>query len=49
MHHPEILFEMGERAREFVRNNFLITEQLRELLTLIVGLIYGTEERIELG
>ena len=49
MHHPEILLEMGERAREFVRNNFLITEQLRELLTLIVGLIYGTEERIELG
>jgi trehalose synthase len=49
MHHPEILTEMGERAREFVRNNFLITEQLRELLTLIVGLIYGTEERIELG
>lgn len=49
MHHPKILYEMGERAREFVRNNFLITEQLRELLTLIVGLIYGTEERIELG
>jgi trehalose synthase len=49
MHHPEILIEMGERAREFVRNNFLITEQLRELLTLIVGLTYGTEERIELG
>jgi trehalose synthase len=49
MHHPEILLEMGLRAREFVRNNFLITEQLRELLTLIVGLTYGTEERIELG
>ncbi len=49
MHHPEILYEMGQRAREFVRNNFLITEQLRELLTLIVGLVHGTDERIELG
>lgn len=49
MHHPEILHEMGQKAREFVRDNFLITEQLREMLTLIVGLSYGTEERIELG
>lgn len=48
LHHPEILREMGQKAREFVRENFLITEQLRELLTLIIGLTYGAEDRIEL-
>ncbi|MFQ5787035.1 MAG: glycosyltransferase [Thermodesulfobacteriota bacterium] len=48
LHHPEILSEMGQKAREFVRENFLITEQLRELLTLIIGLTYGAEDRIEL-
>ncbi len=41
--------EMGHKAREFVRENFLITRQLREYLTLMVGLTHGSEERIELG
>jgi trehalose synthase len=45
---PDRLHEMGLRAKEFVRENFLITRQLREYLTVIVGLHYGTEERIEL-
>jgi trehalose synthase len=40
---------MGLRAKEFVRENFLITRQLREYLTVIVGLLHGAEERIELG
>ncbi len=41
--------DMGERAREFVRENFLLTRQLREHLTLMVGLAHGTEDRIELS
>lgn len=46
---PEKLAQMGEKAREFVRDNFLITRQLREYLTLSVGLLHGAQERIELG
>lgn len=41
--------DMGEKAREFVRENFLLTRQLREHLTLMAGLAHGTEDRIELS
>lgn len=44
-----ILENMGENARRFVLENFLITRQVREYLTLIVALIYGSTERIELN
>lgn len=47
--HPDKLQEMGQKAREFVRENFLITRQLREYLTVIVALIHGCQDRIELG
>jgi trehalose synthase len=40
---------MGEKAREFVRDNFLLTRQLREYLTLMLATLKGIEERIELG
>lgn len=40
---------MGEKARAYVLDNFLNTRQLREYLTLIVGLLHAQEERIELG
>jgi len=43
------LQEMGQKAREFVKDNFLITRQLREYLTLMVALIHGCRDRIELG
>lgn len=46
--HPEKIDEMGRKAREFVRENFLITRHLREYLSLMVALIHGDEERIEL-
>ena len=49
LEHPERLQEMGRKAREFVRENFLITRQLREYLTLMVALIHGCKDRIELG
>ena len=43
------LARMGEKAHEFVRQNFLITRNLREYLTLMVGLMHGSEDRIQLG
>lgn len=49
LHQPQAMVEMGEKAQGFVRENFLITRQLREHLTLMVGLLHGTRERIELG
>ncbi|ASC72664.1 Glycosyltransferase type 1 [Halomicronema hongdechloris C2206] len=45
---PAKLIEMGQKAKEFVRENFLLTRQLREYLTLMVALMYGSEDRIEL-
>ncbi len=46
--HKQKLEEMGIRAHQFVLDNFLITRHLREYLTLIVALIHGSDERIEL-
>lgn len=46
---PDKLAEMGTKAREFVRDNFLLTRQLREYLTLAVGLLHRAEERIMLA
>ncbi len=43
-----VLEEMGERAHQFVLENFLITRHLREYLTLVVALLHGSDERIEL-
>ncbi len=45
----EKMHEMGMKAQEFVRDNFLLTRQLREYLTLSVGLLHGAGDRIELG
>ena len=45
----KMMEEMGASAREFVRENFLLTRQLREHLTLMVGLAHGSEDRIELS
>lgn len=49
LHRPERSREMGREAREFVRGNFLITRQLREYLTLMVALLHGSVDRIELS
>jgi len=40
--------EIGEKAREFVRENFLLTRHLREYLTMMNSLYFGCDERIEL-
>ncbi len=34
LNNPDMAKRMGERAREFVRNNFLITRQLRDYLSI---------------
>jgi hypothetical protein len=49
LHNQDIMKEMGWKAKEFVRENFLITRHLREYLTLIYALLHGKEERIELS
>ena len=49
LHHRSRLEEMGRKAREFVRENFLLTRHLREYLTLMLALTHGGEGRIELG
>ncbi len=41
--------EMGIKSREFVRENFLLTRQLREHLTLMVSLQHGVIDRIDLS
>ncbi len=48
LHHPEKIKEMGHKAKEFVRTNFLITRHLRDYLTLMISILYGVKERIEL-
>jgi trehalose synthase len=49
LHRARLRREMGERARQFVMDNFLITRHLREYLTLLVGLQGGCEERVVVG
>lgn len=46
--HRDHLKGMGEKAQAFVRDNFLLTRHLREYLTLMLAIIRGTTERIEL-
>lgn len=46
--HRDLLQEMGEKGRNFVRENFLLSRHLREYLTLMVSLLHGRGDRIEL-
>jgi len=43
---PEQIRTMGETARRFVRENFLLTRHLREYLTLMLGLRQGLSNRL---
>jgi trehalose synthase len=43
--HRDLLNEMGIKSHEFVRENFLITRQLREHMTLMLSVMFE-EERI---
>jgi trehalose synthase len=49
LHHRDKLAEMGAKARTFVLENFLNTRQLREYLTVMVGLTHGASDRVALG
>jgi len=44
LHHRERMVQMGAMAREFVRENFLLTRHLREYLTLMLLLRSGVGE-----
>ncbi len=48
LHNREESAQMGATGREHVLQNFLNTRQLREYLTLIVSLVRGSANRIEL-
>jgi trehalose synthase len=47
--YPEKRMEMGVNAKEFVRENCLLTRHLREYLSLMIGVMDKDRERIELG
>ena len=49
LHRRDRLEEMGERGRRHVLENFLLTRHLREYLALIISLLNGGEERIDLA
>lgn len=49
LHRRDLLEEMGNRARRFVWENYLLSRHLREYLTLMVGLHYESQERIEVS
>jgi len=46
LHHRDKCEEMGNRAREFVRENFLLTRHLKEYLTLFLYLYRGKGNRL---
>ena len=48
LHRRKRLEEMGARARDYVRDNFLLTRHLREYLTVMISVANRAEERIEL-
>jgi len=45
----ERLKAMGEQGQRFVHENFLLTRQLSEYLTMMVAVVRNFEERIQLG
>jgi trehalose synthase len=49
LNQPRLIREMGAKAHTFVRENFLLTRQLREYLTLGIAVLTGKGEWIELG
>lgn len=49
LQNPHAIQEIGNNGQSFVRNNFLITRQVRDYLTLIIALTHSHIGRIELG
>jgi len=48
LHRRDRLREMGQWARKLVKENFLLTRQLKEYLALMISLLIGEHERLEL-
>jgi len=48
LRHRPLLQTMGQKAQQFVLENFLLTRHLREYLTLMICVRHGLAERIEL-
>ncbi|WP_028324711.1 glycosyltransferase [Desulfatirhabdium butyrativorans] len=46
--HQNKIDEMGRKAKEFVRENFLLTRHLREYLTIMAAVVHNSSERIEI-
>ena len=46
LHHRDRMQEMGEAGREFVRENFLLTRNLRDYLAIFLALRSGSSERV---
>jgi trehalose synthase len=49
LHRRGRLAEMGERAHRHVLENFLLTRHLRDYLALMIGVLRGEHDRIEVG
>ena len=47
LQNPSLIDEIGKKAKEYVRQNFLLTRLLREHLTLLVALLHRETERID--
>ena len=45
---PRLRERMGRKGRRFVRENFLLTRQLREYLTMMLQLRHGASEPVEI-
>jgi trehalose synthase len=48
LRHPDTALVMGHKAKELVRQNFLLTRNLREYLSIMLARMFGASERIEL-
>jgi len=48
LHRRDKLKEMGRWAKNLVRENFLLTRQLKEYMALMISILRGEDERIEL-
>jgi len=49
LHRRELLEQFGVRAQRLVRENFLVTRQLREYLAMMIGILHGLEDRIDVS
>lgn len=49
LNHPGAMEQMGADAKEFVRQNFLITRHMRDYLALILVMSHLDESRVSLG